>query len=462
MPSHPQPSPARTLHLNVHPVAAGHHPGAWRWPGADPVAFSRIEGYLEVARTAERGLLDAIFLADVPGLHSDLTDYPVVNGLEPTLILTAMAVVTERIGLVGTASTTYNEPYNIARRFRALDLISHGRAGWNAVTTSGPRVAGNFTAREPGSRERYARAEEFVSVVLDLWRSWAPDALVADVASGLYADMAGIRPIRHRGDHYSVDGPITLPPSEQGFPVLFHAGVSDSVRTLTARTAEVMFSAVVDPDQALADISDVRSRATRFGRPPGSVLFLPGLVTTVGSTEEEALRRRQELDELSDNVGALHAVAAVLGLDPGALALDRPVPEALRAGLEGIGGHARPTARLALEGRTVRDIVRRGGGGGHVVAAGAPEQVADLIQTWFASGSVDGFTLMPDVTFDGLPAFVDHVIPILQRRGVFRTEYEGSTLREHYGLARPKIPSRGRGVATPAPRAHTVPVRSRA
>ncbi|AKJ08813.1 nitrilotriacetate monooxygenase [Streptomyces incarnatus] len=432
------------MHLNVHPVAAGHHPGAWRWPGADPVAFSRIEGYLDVARTAERGLLDAVFLADVPGLHADLTDYPIVNGLEPTLVLTAMAVVTERIGLVGTASTTYNEPYNIARRFRALDLISHGRAGWNAVTTSGPRVAGNFTAHEPDSAERYARAQEFVSVVRKLWESWAPDALVTDVASGRYADMARIRPIDHHGSHYDVAGPISLPPSEQGYPVIFHAGVSDSVRTLTARTGEVMFSAVVDPDAALADISDIRSRALAFGRPAGSVLFLPGLVTSVAGTEEEALERREELDELSGNEGALFAVAATLGLDPGDLALDRPVPEALRGGLHRVGGHARAVARLALEGRTVRDIVRRGGGGGHVVAVGAPEQVADLIQTWFESGAVDGFTLMPDVTFDGLPAFVDEVVPILQRRGLFRTAYEGSTLREHYGLALPDVAPRDR------------------
>ncbi|MCM2410701.1 NtaA/DmoA family FMN-dependent monooxygenase [Streptomyces sp. RKAG290] len=457
MPAHTDSHATRELHLNVHPVAAGHHPGAWRWPGADPVAFARIEGYLDVARVAERGLLDAVFLADVPGLHADLTEYPIVNGLEPTLILTAMAVVTERIGLIGTASTTFNEPYNIARRFRALDLISHGRAGWNAVTTSGPRISGNFTASEPGPAERYTRAEEFVSVVLKLWNSWQPDALVADVGAGHYADMAGIRPVGHRGEHYSVAGPINLPPSEQGYPVIYHAGVSDSVRTLTARTAEAMFSAVVDPEAALADISDIRSRAAGFGRPAGSVLFLPGLVTTVGGTEEEALRRRQELDELSDNEGALHAVAAKLGLHPADLELDRPVPAALRGGLADIGGHSRPAARLALEGLTVRDIIRRGGTSGHVVAAGAPEQVADLIQRWYESGAVDGFTLMPDVTFDGLPAFVDEVVPILQRRGVFRTEYRGKTLREHHGLPLPAIAApqqaaeRDRNVSVPVP-----------
>ncbi|EIV94901.1 NtaA/DmoA family FMN-dependent monooxygenase [Frankia sp. QA3] len=432
----------RELHLSVHPVAAGHHPGAWRWPGSDPLAFARIEGYLEVAKIAERGRLDSIFLADVPGLHADIDDYPQLNGLEPTLILTAMATVTERIGLVGTASTTFNEPFNIARRFRALDLISHGRAGWNAVTTSGPRVSANFVAQEPSSQTRYARAEEFVAVVLDLWRSWAPDALVADVESGRYADMARIRPIDHQGTFFSVRGPLSLPPSEQGYPVLYHAGVSDEVRTLTARTGEAMFTAVVDLDTARADLDVVRSRAAGLGRPPDSVRFLPGLVTSVGGTEREALERRQALDELSDPRGSLRALAAQLGLPADDLELDRPVPPTLRESLVHVRGHARPFARLAAAGHTVRDIIRRGGGGGHVVAVGDPEQVADVIETWFAAGVVDGFTLMPDVTVDGLPALVDQVVPILRRRGIFRSDYRGTTLREHYGLPIPAVAAR--------------------
>ncbi|CAJ58912.1 Nitrilotriacetate monooxygenase [Frankia alni ACN14a] len=430
------------MHLSVHPVAAGHHPGAWRWPGSDPLAFARIEGYLEVAKLAERGRLDSIFLADVPGLHADIDNYPQLNGLEPTLILTAMATVTERIGLVGTASTTFNEPFNIARRFQALDLISHGRAGWNAVTTSGPRVSANFVAQEPSSQTRYARAEEFVAVVLDLWRSWAPDALVADVESGLYADMAKIRPIDHQGRFFSVRGPLSLPPSEQGYPVLYHAGVSDQVRTLTARTGEAMFTAAVDLDTARAELDVVRSRAAGLGRPPDAVRFLPGLVTSVGGTEREALERRQALDELSDPRGSLRALAAQLGLPAEDLELDRPVPPTLRENLARVRGHARPFARLAAAGHTLRDIIRRGGGGGHIVAVGDPEQVADVIETWFAAGVVDGFTLMPDVTVDGLPALVDQVVPILRRRGIFRSDYRGTTLREHYGLPIPDVAAR--------------------
>jgi FMN-dependent oxidoreductase (nitrilotriacetate monooxygenase family) len=274
------------------------------------------------------------------------------------LILTAMAVVTERVGLVGTASTTFNEPFNIARRFRALDLISHGRAGWNAVTTSGPRVAANFVAAEPDSRTRYAKAEEFVAVVLELWRSWSRDALVADVETGLYADMDGIRPIDHRGEYFSVRGPISLPPSEQDYPVIYHAGVSDDVRTLTARTAEAMFTAEVDIDIAAADLADIRARAVKFGRRPDSFLFLPGMVTTLGSTEREALERRQRLDELADTREAVGSIAARLGLRSEDLELDEPVPRALREVLPTGPGPA--TVQLAQHGLTVRDILRRG------------------------------------------------------------------------------------------------------
>ncbi|HWE87996.1 MAG TPA: NtaA/DmoA family FMN-dependent monooxygenase [Pseudonocardiaceae bacterium] len=423
-------------------MGAGNHPGAWRWPGADPLAVARIEGYLEVARVAERGTLDAIFLADVPGIHADITEYPILNGLEPTLILTAMAVVTERIGLIATASTSFNEPFNVARRLRALDLISHGRAGWNAVTTSGPRVSANFVVQEPSSAQRYRRAEEFVAVVLDLWRSWKPDALVLDAGAGWYADMAGIAPIDHFGEHFSVRGPITLPPSEQGYPVIYHAGVSDDVRTLTARTGEAMFSAVADRDAARADVADIRGRAVGFGRRPDSFLFLPGLVTTLGGTEQEALERRERLDELSNNQEAVVGLAYRLGLHPDDLELDKPVPRQLRDALTVPMGHTRPAVLLAKRGLTVRDILRRGGGSGHVTAVGAPEQVADLIADWYTAGAVDGFTVMPDVTFDGLPDFVDQVVPILRRRGLFRTEYRGVTLREHHGLPIPDIAMR--------------------
>jgi alkanesulfonate monooxygenase SsuD/methylene tetrahydromethanopterin reductase-like flavin-dependent oxidoreductase (luciferase family) len=273
--------------------------------------------------------------------------------------------------------------------------------------------------------------------VRKLWDSWDEDGLVLDVEAGRYADMDAIAPIDHHGRHFDVRGPITLPPSEQGHPVIYHAGVSDDVWTLTARTAEAMFTAVVDVDAAAADLAEIRSRAVRFGRAPDSFLFLPGFITTLGGTEEEALRRRRELDELANVTDQVGWVAARLGLPPDALELDRPVPEPLREALPVPSGHGRHAVVLAKSGLTVRDIIALGGGSGHVLGVGSPEQVADRIEAWFRAGAVDGFTIMPDVTFDGLPAFVDHVVPILQRKGVFRTEYRGRTLREHHGLPFP-------------------------
>ncbi|WP_218019837.1 NtaA/DmoA family FMN-dependent monooxygenase [Rhodococcoides yunnanense] len=433
---------SRELILNVHPVGTGNHPGAWRWPGADPRAFAKLDGYLEAAKVAERGKLDAIFLADVPGLHAPITDYPIVNGLEPTIILSAIAAVTDRIGLVASISTSSNEPYNVARRLRALDLASNGRAGWNAITTSNPLVSLNFANELQPSDERYARADEFVAVVKALWDSWRPDALVADVGTGLFADMTKIVPIDHHGTFYDVRGPITLPPSQQGHPVIFHAGVSDSSRRLTARTGEAMFSAVPDIETAHAEKTQIGRLSAELGRPEGAVRYCPGLITSVGSTEAEALVRREQLDELSDLDGLVRGLAGVLGVDPGHLELDKPVPVSIRERLTGHQGRGRRAIDLVLHGFTVRDVIRRGGASGHITAAGTPEHIADLIEKWYTAGAVDGFTVMPDVTFDGLPAFVDFVVPLLQKRGIFRKEYRGTTLRDHYRLGAPEVATR--------------------
>ncbi|MGC0367606.1 FMN-dependent oxidoreductase (nitrilotriacetate monooxygenase family) [Rhodococcus sp. 27YEA15] len=428
---------SRDLILNVHPVGAGNHPGAWRWPGADPRAFAKLDGYLEVAKVSERGKLDAIFLADVPGLHAPLTDYPIVNGLEPTIILAAIAAVTDHIGLVASLSTTSNEPFNVARRIRALDLASNGRAGWNAITTSNPLVSMNFAANIPSSEERYARADEFVAVVKALWDSWHAEALVADARVGFYADMNEIVPIHHHGTFYDVRGPITLPPSEQGHPVIFHAGVSDSSRRLTARTGEAMFSAVPDIDSALAEKAEIRRLSSEFGREKNAVRYCPGLITSIGSTESEALLRREQLDELGDLDGSVRGLAALLGVDPDELEVDRPAPDSVRDRLAVDPRRGRRAVDLVLRGLTIRDVIRRGGASGHITAVGTPEQIADLIETWYVAGAVDGFTVMPDVTFDGLPAFVDFVVPLLQQRGIFRSEYRGTTLRDHYRLGAP-------------------------
>lgn len=432
----------RELHLNVNLLGAlGLHPAAWRWDAADPESFLRIDAYVEAAQTAERGLLDAVFLADSPGLVQDLSVGPPYNGLEPTLLLTSIARATERIGLIGTASTTYNEPYNIARRFLGVDLISGGRVAWNAVTTYNSNSARNFGAAEPTREERYARGNEFIDVVRALWSSWDPDAVIADKKSGTFADLARIRPVEHRGRHFTVSGALTLPSSPQGYPVIFQAGGHGEGRDLAGRVADAVFSAPAGLADAHELADDLRRRAAAYGRDPAALRILPGLRTTIGSTEREAWERRDELEELTDRTAAIRSLAALLGVPEEVLELDSPVPvELLNAPRPGLPANwnTDPRAqRLAAEGLTVRELLSRGIGAGYLLAVGTPEHVADTIQTWFESGAVDGFNLMPDVLADGLPALVDHVVPILQRRGLFRTEYRGTTLREHYGLPLP-------------------------
>ncbi|WP_432923343.1 NtaA/DmoA family FMN-dependent monooxygenase [Microbispora sp. CA-135349] len=432
----------RELHLNVNLLGGlGSHPGAWRWPAASPLSFIQVDEYVTAARVAERGLLDAVFLADSPGVVQNLAAGPPYNGLEPTLILTTIARATERIGLIGTASTSYNEPYNVARRFLALDVISGGRAAWNAVTTYNSNSARNFGAAEPTREERYARGNEFVDVVRALWRSWGPGAVVADVAEGRFADLSRVEPIAHRGEHFTVHGPLTLPPSPQGYPVIFQAGGAAEGRHLAARTADAVFSAPGDLANAREAARELRELTAEYGRDPAAIRILPGLRITLGGTEREAYERRERLDALTDLSGPVSYLALTLGVPPDALELDRPVPPELLAGLppdspdSPDSGRAEDVARrLARTGLTVRQLLGRGVGTGNVEVVGTPEQVAGLIRRWFESGAVDGFNLMPDVLADGLPAFVDHVVPILQRGGLFRTEYRGATLREHYGL----------------------------
>lgn len=433
-------APARELHLNANILGGlGLHPGAWRWPAADPLSFLDVDSYVAAAKVAERGLLDAVFLADSPGLVQDIAAVPPYNGIEPTLLLTAIARETEHIGLIGTASTTYNEPYNIARRFLGLDVLSGGRVAWNAVTTYNAHSGRNFGAGEPTRAERYARGNEFVHVVRELWTGWQPDAVLADRATGRFADLDRIRPVAHQGPHFTVHGPLTLPGSPQGYPVIFQAGGGVEGRELAARFADAVFAAPSDLDDARAATAELRAQAAAFGRDPDAIRVLPGLRTTIGGTEREAWDRRDRLADLTDRTGEVSALAGRLGVPHTALELDRPVAADLLRAEPGDGGrHVDPVARrLATQGLTVRELLSRGLGAGYFHVVGTPDQVADRIQLWFESGAVDGFNLMPDVLADGLPALVDEVVPILRRRGLFRTEYRGSTLRSHYGLPLP-------------------------
>lgn len=394
----------RHLHLNVNILNAGVFGGSWRFPGTDGLAAYTIEHYESIARKAESAALDAVFLADGPVLDANVRHRP-GNNLEPTTVLGRVAAQTERIGLIATLSSTYNDPDELARRLGDLDDISGGRFGWNVVTTAGQAAARNFgRAGEPDHRLRYERAASVVERVVGEWR--------------------------HR------------PTSAQGHPVIVQAGGSTDGKNLASRVAEVVFSAEQDIDRARQFRSEIRNGAAQFGRDPESVVILPGLSTVLGSTEAEARERRQLLDELLPDAYARARLSGQLGVDVNDLVDDEPIPRELLRDPDEAGGSQTFY-------RVVRDIIARdnptlrqllttlSGGGGHRIVVGTPEQVADDVERWFRYGAADGFNVMPDVLPSGFDDFVDHLVPELQRRGLFRTDYEASTLRGHLGLPVP-------------------------
>ncbi|MFF5008117.1 LLM class flavin-dependent oxidoreductase [Streptomyces phaeochromogenes] len=430
----------------------GHHEASWRLPESDPYAHVELGHYVQLARIAERGTFDSLFLADGPQLWGNLAQRP-AGALEPLTLLTALATATEHIGLIATASTSYNSPYNLARKFASLDIISGGRAGWNIVTTAGAEAARNFGLdAEPAHAERYARAAEFLDVALKLWDSWEDDAIVADKAAGVWGDDTRVHPARHKGRYFSVEGALNVPRTPQGYPLLVQAGSSEDGKEFAARYAEAVFTAQQTIEDAQAFYADLKSRTTAAGRDPGHIKVLPGIVPVIGSTETEALAAEQVLE---DHIVYAHGVGrleALLQLPPGTLELDAELPSDLppESVIEGAKSRYTLVVELARRERlTVRQLIGRlGGGRGHLTFAGTPEQVADAIEQWFTHGAADGFNIMPAVLPSGLDAFVDHVVPLLRARGLLREEYgPRQTLRERYGLPRPA----NQYVTTPAP-----------
>ncbi|MFE5311246.1 LLM class flavin-dependent oxidoreductase [Isoptericola sp. NPDC056605] len=430
------------FHLNAFLMSTGHHEASWRLPESSPDHTSTNIAYLQrLARTAEEGLLDSVFFADGPGLRSDVGRRP-AGSLDPLIVLTALAAATERIGLIATASTTYNSPYNLARRFASIDIVSGGRAGWNVVTTAGPDIARNFGLDDqPAHAVRYERAAEFLDVAYKLWDSWDDDAVLADKERGVWADAARIHPAGHVGEHFSVAGALTTPRTPQARPLIVQAGSSEDGKGLAARYAEAVFTAHQTLDDARAFYADLKARAVAAGRDADGIKILPGIVPVLGSTEAEALAAERELDELIVPEYARRQLAATLRVDPEDLPLDRQLPADLPDEDEIEGAKSRYTLIVELARRerlTVRELIGRlGGGRGHRTLAGTPEQVADALQEWYDAEAADGFNVMPAVLPRGLEEFTAHVVPILQARGLFRTAYEGTTLREHYGLERP-------------------------
>jgi FMN-dependent oxidoreductase (nitrilotriacetate monooxygenase family) len=431
----------RQLSLNLFIYPGGHHEAAWRYKGSEPHRVFDISYYQELARRAEAAKFDAIFFADGPALADNIR-YASRFRLEPITWLSAIAAVTSRIGLIATASTTYTEPYNLARLFASLDHLSSGRAGWNIVTTSAPQAAQNFGLPEhPPHGERYERAKEFLDIVTKLWDSWEDDALVIDPASGIFADADKIHAIDHVGKHFRVRGPLNTARSPQGRPVYVQAGSSDDGRAFAARFAEAIFTAHQTLSSAQQFYADIKKRAKAFDRNPEHVRILPGISPFVGSTGAEARRIQEEFDDLIQPEYSLAQLRQMIGVDLSGHDLDGPFPRHLVDTKAPRGVASRFQLVIDIVDReqpTIRQLLRRlAGGRGHWVIAGTPEEIADSIQQWFEGGAADGFNVMPPWLTGGFDAFVEHVVPILRKRGLFREEYSGTTLRDHYGLPRP-------------------------
>ncbi|QEA39123.1 LLM class flavin-dependent oxidoreductase [Pistricoccus aurantiacus] len=425
------------LHLNLFILGCGHHKAAWRHPASAAERLGDIRYYEELARIAERGKLDAVFFADSMATGS------VEDGfywhLEPLTALSAISRATERIGLIGTVSSTFYTPFHAARLVASLDHISAGRMGWNLVTSMFDSEARNHNYKAmPDHAARYARAEEFVEAVLALWDSWQDDAIECD-RQGRYADPAKVKKIHHHGEHFLVDGPLNLPRPPQGHPVLVQAGASEQGRDLAARYAEAIYAVAFDLEAAQQYYRDIKARVQAAGR-HDPVPILPGLVTYVGSTEAEAKAKQRELDECLPVAASLRQLGLFIEQDCSDWELDAPVPEL--PPLEDFSG---PQGRYATilrivetEQPTLRELLGRlAAGGGHCTLVGTPESIADEMERWFRNEGADGFNLMPPSLPGGIEDFVDQVVPELQRRGLFRQEYQATTLRGHLGLERP-------------------------
>jgi FMN-dependent oxidoreductase (nitrilotriacetate monooxygenase family) len=412
-------------------------PGAWRLPGVPLDSYTDMDEHVRHAQAAERGKIHLLFFADTPALETDLDVQPQRHVIDPVVVMTSLARETTRIGLVATASTTFNEPYNIARQYKAMDVVSHGRIGWNAVTTSNPDAAANFGAQVPPRPERYARAHEVIQIVEALWGSWEEDALIGDVAAGRYADASKVRPINLSGQHVASVGPLPIPPSEQGQPVIFQAGGGQNGLELAGRYADGVYANPFDIPSARAQRDALRAAAVAAGRDADDIKMLAGFMPTVAATKREALDRRRFLDESLDLRQRVAYLGHMIGLPLAYDAIDEPVPAELLARAVASPGDPRAVRALEVvrEGWSMRDVIAHGVIDFHPVVAGTAEEVADFMQEWFEAGACDGFSLSIDSLHDGVDDFVDQVVPILQDRGIFHLDYEAATLRESMGAA---------------------------
>jgi FMN-dependent oxidoreductase (nitrilotriacetate monooxygenase family) len=432
---------ARQMSINLFMHGSGHHEAAWRLPGSRPSSPLDFEHYRHAATIAENAKLDSIFFAD--GLATGMDVRRNLMGvLEPIGLLAALSAVTTRIGLIATASSSYNDPFNLARRFASLDHMSNGRAGWNLVTSGGLAEAKNFGLDEvPTHVERYRRAEEFIEVATSLWDSWDDDALIGDKEAGVIVETDRLHATDHAGEFFKIAGPLGVPRSPQGRPVLVQAGSSEEGRDFAGTHAEAVFTAQRTLEQGQEFYADLKRRAVAAGRDPSQVVILPGVSPYIGATEAEAKAVERELHELVQPEYALKQLSYFLEHDFDITKLDEKFPDLPdEAPIEGHKSRYELVVGMArAEDLTLREVIGRlAGGRGHRTIVGTPEQIADDLQLWFENGAADGFNFMPPSIPDQLEVFVDTVVPILQERGIFRTEYEGTTLRDHYGLNRPE------------------------
>jgi FMN-dependent oxidoreductase (nitrilotriacetate monooxygenase family) len=422
------------MHLGVFVLGTGNHSAGWRYPGA-AVSNNRLPVIAEIAQIAERGKFDLLFVSD--GLVMDPGDHPsFLCRFEPTTLISVLSAMTRHVGLGATVSTSFGEPYHVARIFASIDHLSQGRAAWNVVTSSATQAALNFSRERHMDHElRYAVANEFVDVVKGLWDCWDEDAIVADKASGVFIDPARVRPLNHKGRFFQVKGPINMARCPQGHPVIIQAGGSPTGLELAARTADVVFSVVQELDAAKRAYADLKGRLAKYGRSPDQLAVLPGVMPIIGATDAEARDKLSLLQSWLTPTNALTLVSSRLGYDVSGFPLDGPVPAPPP------DASSRTFSRVLYEtarrdNMTLRDLYNlTAAARGHWVVCGTPRRIADTLEQWFVEGAADGFNILPPYFPGAFADFVDCVVPELQRRDLFRREYQGTTLRDHFGLA---------------------------
>ena len=432
----------RQLRLGAFMRPVSIHTGAWRYPGAIPDTNFNFPVLKRLIQKLEEGRFDAFFMAD----HLAVLNMPIealkrshtVTSFEPFTLLSALSAVTERIGLIATGSTTFDEPYHVARRFASLDHISNGRAGWNIVTTSNPDAALNFGLDDHMEHaERYKRAREFFDVVTGLWDSFADDAFPRDVESGIYMNPDRMHVLDHQGKYFKVRGPLNIARPVQGWPVIVQAGASEDGKQLAAETAEAVFTGGGTISDAQKLYADIKGRMDALGRPRDHLKILPGAFVVIGDSVAAAQDKRALLDSKVHYANAIATLSIMIGSDASGFDPDGPLPEIPETNASK-SGRQRVIDLAARDNLTVRQLAQRLGGYGGAAFVGTPQTIADQMEEWLVTEACDGFNIMFPFLPEGLDGFVDEVVPELQRRGIFRTEYEGATLRENLGLPRPE------------------------